>query len=77
MFDSEDSDDKQESADLDDTQRHLQAMAEYIKRESKASSVQIIITRKTDDPNEIETYGQGVGNIYERIGAVTLWLKAQ
>lgn len=71
MFDSED------SADLDDTQRHLQAMAEYIKRECKANSVQIIITRQTDNPNETETYGQGVGNIYERIGAVTLWLKAQ
>lgn len=53
----------------------LRAMADYIKRETKADTVQIQITRRHREGG-VERYAQGVGNIYERIGAAHEWIKS-
>lgn len=55
---------------------HLLAMSEYIKREIKASSVQIVITRKHEQGG-FASFAHGTGNFYERIGAVKTWLDKQ
>jgi hypothetical protein len=55
---------------------HLLAMSEYIKRETNASSVQIVITRKHEQGG-FASFAHGTGNFYERIGAVKTWLDRQ
>lgn len=75
MTDGSDDDDEEcDSGESDLTVSHLRAMAEYIKRETKARTVQIHITRDHEGGG-CERYAQGVGNIYERIGAITEWIK--
>jgi len=55
--------------------KHLEAMADYIKRETKADTVQIITTHCDNKKQESMYQSVGTGNFYARVGSCRTWLK--
>lgn len=54
----------------------LDSFAQDIKHETRASSVQILVTLR-DGTGETICYGAGSGSFYERIGAAQTWINRE
>lgn len=76
MEDSEDIPDEFRS-EYDAIDEHLAAMVDYIKRETRADTVQIIITKHNVRDGRSQMYAKGAGNHYARERSCEIWLIKQ
>lgn len=62
--------------DSDKICRSIDGFVQDIKHETRASSVQILVTFRDGDGDTV-CYGSGAGSFYERIGAAQTWINRE